>query len=207
MAVNKTYRTKTTIEEVWGSVTCNCCGKSDKVSVNGYIPSGYHRPTFSGGYGSDFPEDLDSFEAVICDACLKSWVDTWKVDPEIKSGLYPRSKATHSETGEEYTIQSQVCWKGEEEPDWMVYETEGSLTEEDNAKMFLIGKYHVWNHYKGKPYQTLGTVWDTEGNIMVLYRALYGESKTYLRPMESWYEEIDDKETFRFEPNLESSYA
>ena len=68
----------------------------------------------------------------------------------------------------------------------------------------LIGK--KVKHFKGKEYLVLGEAEHTEtGEKMVIYKALYGECKTYSRPKEMFMEKVDSekypdvKQVWRFE--------
>ena len=54
--------------------------------------------------------------------------------------------------------------------------------------MIKTGKYR---HFKGNLYQVLGTAIHTEtGEEMVVYKALYGEGKVYVRPAAMWEEHV-----------------
>ena len=61
------------------------------------------------------------------------------------------------------------------------------------------GKYR---HYKGNFYQAIGTATHSESlETYVVYRALYGEKKLWIRPAKMWSEKVDvgGKKVPRFE--------
>jgi hypothetical protein len=65
--------------------------------------------------------------------------------------------------------------------------------------MIKLGTYR---HYKGNLYEVIGFAKHTETlEDMVIYKALYGERGTWVRPMSMWGEivEIDGKTVKRFE--------
>ncbi len=64
---------------------------------------------------------------------------------------------------------------------------------------FKLGKYR---HYKGKKYEVLYTAKHSETlEDLVVYKALYGEGQTWIRPLEMFIEdvEIDGEKKPRFE--------
>lgn len=58
------------------------------------------------------------------------------------------------------------------------------------------GKYR---HFKGGEYEVLGIAYHSEtGEEMVVYKALYGEEKLWVRPASMWDETVErDGKTFR----------
>lgn len=65
---------------------------------------------------------------------------------------------------------------------------------------------HVYRHFKGKYYLTMNIAEHTgNGELYVVYRALYGEGRVYIRPMEEFLSKTDKKkypnalQDFRFE--------
>ncbi len=53
-------------------------------------------------------------------------------------------------------------------------------------------KLGIYKHYKGNDYQVLGVVRHSETDeILVLYRPLYGNRALWVRPLESFMEQIE----------------
>ena len=60
----------------------------------------------------------------------------------------------------------------------------------------------IYRHYKGNQYEVIGFAKHSETlEDMVVYKALYGERGTWVRPLSMWENpiEIDDKIVKRFE--------
>jgi len=65
-----------------------------------------------------------------------------------------------------------------------------------------LPKKGIYRHFKGNKYELVDFVKHSETTeIMVLYRALYGEGELWVRPLQMWDEEIerDGKKFRRFE--------
>ena len=63
-------------------------------------------------------------------------------------------------------------------------------------------KLGLYKHYKGNYYEVIGIAKHSETTeLMVVYKALYGEGDLWVRPMYMWNEtvEIDGKVYKRFE--------
>lgn len=66
----------------------------------------------------------------------------------------------------------------------------------------------IYRHFKGNEYQVLGTGRHSEtGEVMVIYKALYGKFETWVRPLAMFCEEIEREgklvHRFRFVADLE----
>ena len=67
-----------------------------------------------------------------------------------------------------------------------------------NNNEFKLGTYR---HFKGKMYEAIGLAKNSETlEDMVIYRALYGDYSTWVRPLSMWNEtvEVDGKKYKRF---------
>ena len=58
-------------------------------------------------------------------------------------------------------------------------------------------------HFKGKEYLVVDLAWHTENEEMVvIYRALYGNCRLYVRPIDMFMSEVDNKKY----PNVKQKY-
>lgn len=50
----------------------------------------------------------------------------------------------------------------------------------------------IWRHFKGNRYQVIGLARHSESeDLMVVYRALYGDGELWVRPASMWLETIE----------------
>ena len=67
---------------------------------------------------------------------------------------------------------------------------------------------HKYRHFKGKEYQVLDIVYDSESNNdeeykqVVIYQALYGDKLKWARPYDMFNSEVDHKKY----PDVEQKY-
>ena len=67
-------------------IKCHGCGKSQSFEVGEItVAEDFHLIKIEGGYGDEFPQDLESISFDICGTCLKEWVDGFEIPPETES--------------------------------------------------------------------------------------------------------------------------
>ena len=76
---------KEVLEPELVAITCNCCSK--RLEPHPYYDerlANFHNFEVEGGYGSDYPQDMDRLSFTLCSDCLKSFTSTFKVEPTIE---------------------------------------------------------------------------------------------------------------------------
>jgi hypothetical protein len=76
---------KEIVEQQMVAITCNCCSKRHE--THPYYDehlANFHNFEVEGGYGSDYPQDMDRISFTLCSDCLKSFTSTFKVEPTIE---------------------------------------------------------------------------------------------------------------------------
>lgn len=188
MPITSVARVKTTVELTPTGIQCNACGKLRTVAEHGEHDFSFdmHHVELSGGYGDDYPGDLSTLSFQVCGDCLKKWTDTFAIPPQITSDVFcihPTFSAIHSETGETWTIDG--LWAYPEGTEF----TEPVDVNSPGGEYPVEG---VWEHFKGQKYEVHKSVLTNpvEPEILVVYRALYGDSKTFVRPAKMWGEMV-----------------
>ena len=79
---------KEIVEHQLIAITCNCCTKRHELQI--YCDeelANFHNIEIEGGYGSEYPMDMDRLSFTLCSDCLKSFTSTFKVEPTIEDGV------------------------------------------------------------------------------------------------------------------------
>lgn len=203
MGIKRVLRKSVETIEVWDGATCDCCGKALETNHwakdhRNFVEGAWNILRVTGEYGNDFPPDGDTVEIVVCDACLEAWVGTFKTPPAVTGmmfGGYGPQEATHSETGEVmlYWRNNPGGWiwpKDSDEPEHDDQTDEGWPTEVDPRQRALHAG-DVWQHFKGQDYVIKAVGYDSRDHgMLVVYQALYGDSKVWCRPADMWFEEV-----------------
>jgi hypothetical protein len=94
MGFTKVLTVHVETKEFVTAINCDKCGKEATLTgrpsdhLDGVAPAGFHWLKVSGGYSSDFPQDGDVLDILICDGCLKEWVTSFKTAPHNASYIF-----------------------------------------------------------------------------------------------------------------------
>lgn len=186
MPLSFVYREKHEVVSELVEVVCNPCGKAAAADSLGSYPYGFHTIVLSGGYGDHFPGDTETFQIVVCEDCLRKWVESF-VHKDLSQGnafgFRPSYKVRHSTSG--LYLVFDRCWlrgEGETIPNGL----RDPIMPEDYPES------GVWEHFKGNRYEVLDLAWDVHTQEPhVIYRALYGQSEIWARPLVEWTQVIE----------------
>ena len=75
---------KKIVEQQLVAITCNCCAKRFEVPKSGGYEelANFHSFEIEGGYGSEYPQDMDRISFTLCSVCLKTFTSTFKIPYE-----------------------------------------------------------------------------------------------------------------------------
>jgi hypothetical protein len=195
MSVRTVHRVEVSVREEVVAIQCNVCGKERTAAEHGVheFTEDMHTIALGGGWGDQYPGDLQTIRFVTCGDCLFAWTQTFKVPVESTHDICPSSEplqATHSETGAAWVVEALWAYP------------EGSVLPEPLDAEMPEGEYPasgVWEHFKGRKYEVLRCVLAKQvtPEILVVYRALYEDSKMFVRPLSMWRDEVPQEPTGR----------
>ncbi len=198
MPIKSVVRAHTTVVENIAAVSCNVCGKeADMAASRPGWPDGFHDWNLEGGYGDNFPGDMERMQIVACEDCLKAWVKTFK-HPEVFLDA-PMSHqpvpVTHTETNQNLFLVQGFLVVDDPEAEIPKEAWDLEIPDEDQPR-----NNSLWEHFKGKKYLVLGVafLWPSKEPV-VHYRPLYGDSPNLIRPLSMWFTEVEpNTPRFRF---------
>lgn len=201
MAKQVVYRAKVDVEETVVGVQCNVCGTVRTEDEYGKYEfrENVHSIVVAGGWGDRYPTDLETIGFDVCGDCLRAWTSTFKVPPSsTHMSAREAYSAIHSEDGSTWIVDG--CWARPEGTDFSE-----PCSEWDNHDP--VPGLGVWRHFKGRLYEVVNHTRSAIApyEYLVVYRALYDDSKTFVRPLSMWSEEVPSTEepgrlVRRFEP-------
>lgn len=174
------------------SIQCNVCGHVRTVAEHGAheFMADMHRITLAGSWGDGFPMDGQTIQFVTCGGCLETWTQTFAVPVDSGHDFAPPLDSTavpviHSETGEAWRVWGD--WTYPEGVDFTWPDDDGDIGGDN------IPVPGVWEHYKGLHYEVLRVVrnYQNPDEALVYYRALYGDSQDFVRPLAMWGEKVE----------------
>lgn len=205
---------------------CNQCGASHALgNHDSPLMNNIHLFTAGGGFGTEFPGDMEQVEFALCATCLKALVDGFKVKAPVTGGMWSQDyKAMHTEHDlEEWVISGGWAHPHGSSP-WpagtpqtkeesRARQALAMQREEDYSRLCDEGlgwpNHKLYRHFKSSGgsdhlYEIVEVyVFDLETHEpLVVYRALYGDSAMYVRPLAMWDDHVE-RETYsgpRFQP-------
>lgn len=188
MSKNHVLRETHSVVFLHTSVTCNVCGgvRQYKAPSEHGLPD-MHAFVAEGGYEDEWPGDGTQVRWDACSDCLKAWIATFKVPPDVSErfGGSPY-EAKHSESGETYVVEREWAYlKGSEPP------VHGVTWSYDEPGTEFFPDQGVYEHYKGNHYLVLDHVRDVASReALVVYVSLQDDSDIWIRPARMWAEVV-----------------
>ena len=121
---------------------------------------------------------------------------------------------THTETEDKYCIyfnRKNDRYEVASEESVVMYLAIMDVSDENaiecvnKEKLPDVEKPSYYNHFKDKKYLVYSVAYDTKGEKFVVYKAMYGDQKSYIRPYDMFMSEVDREkypdveQQFRFE--------
>lgn len=163
--------------------TCDACGKSQEETTppTGAARRDMHRINLSGGYGDHFPMDGEELALVVCGPCLQAWVNTFSTPVKTSSPWRDAEiiEATHTEADAVVLLQGTSATFKEPCPSYRVAAS--------TPRKLRFPSLGVYQHFKGSFYEVVGNATlEDPWEELVVYRALYGDSPVFVRPLKMW---------------------
>lgn len=197
-------RVQITVEDECVALICNQCGLRHDVGSHGPNENNIHLFNAGGGYGTDFPGDMDTVHFGLCSGCLKALVDGFKIPADYAEGMgVPPYRALHTEHDlEVWEVDGGWAYPKDDCP-WAPYtretagewqalarEREETLQDLEETNKNAWPRPTLYRHFKSKGgedhlYEIVDRhIYDARTHEpLIVYRGLYGDSDTYIRPL------------------------
>lgn len=195
MPLRTAVRELIVVQENVVEYVCNACGKSRIIAEGSFSDAfDYHIIRLSGGWGNQFPGDMQTMTIAVCEDCLRNWVSTFKYPNVLEP---PVIQALHAETGETLSLTECLAHPAdmpEDEVQRLLKECYAIYDDEANEVWANVPDVRggIWEHFKGRRYLVKASYIHFTPDLVpcVLYRELYGESNYWLRPLSMWVDHV-----------------